>query len=880
VSLDDNSSTLGLLTGMKSRQLTPMNVENLPGLDTLGYRVGTHDVFKTSMYYDLVSKNTFRQISNRDDDLSISLIDCWAMVSDVLTFYQERIINEGFLRTSKERFSVLELSKFIGRELRHGLAATTFLAFTLDDIPDKITQATIYPGTKVQSLPEQGELPQIFETVEKFDASSEWNSVKPKISEEQHVSVNSKEFVFDGISTGLRAGDDILIVVNEKNSEVAVEKIFRKVIDVKTDQKLQTTTVIIDSNSENFHIIKDNIEFDFSFFSFQNQVGLFGHNADHKFLKQRKLRYVLLRNSPDFSKHFKHALNSRTFQAKKITFGFNFSRVRKDLRYQRDLRIRLAHHWLKIPYYVYYTVHDFSLEKNRKGGFLYLDNVYPDIVPNNWIVLKDQEKYDAYSINGINSISLNDFELNYKVNVLRLDETHNLNKYKLHETTAYIGSKKLILTRVAITTPINNSNRLIHLEKKIDGLHENQNISITGELENSSKKGKKSEIGQIVAIRNDSEKYTILELSDIKNNYRRDTVTFNFNVVKATHGETRHEILGSGDPSQSRQQFVLKGKPLTYVLPDIKESGSTLEVKVDNELWQESNNFLNLKPNDRSYITQVDDDGNISIIFGDGIHGMRPPVRLENIDAHYRLGMGKNGMVHENQLNLLLNRSLGVRSVTNPVSATNATDPEDLNTARKNAPIKLLTMDRIISLNDFKDYAESFEGVEKALAMWGWDGLSKIVHLVISDSQGQNADSILHKSLELKINSIKDPMIQFRFSQFTRKTFNVEAKILIDENHQFKKIKSKIIQELSKKFSFDERQFGQDVTLSEVMTAIQKVKGTVAVDVDKLFETGARPHLNPVVPSSLKPSTRTQEPIVDLLTINTVQGITITEILQ
>ena len=109
---------------MKSRQLTPMNVKNLPGLDTLGYRVGTHGVFKTSMYYDLVSKNAFRQISNRDDDLSISLIDCWAMVSDVLTFYQERIANEGFLRTSKERFSVLELSKFIGHKLRHGLAAT------------------------------------------------------------------------------------------------------------------------------------------------------------------------------------------------------------------------------------------------------------------------------------------------------------------------------------------------------------------------------------------------------------------------------------------------------------------------------------------------------------------------------------------------------------------------------------------------------------------------------------------------------------------------------------------------------------------------------------------------------------------------------------
>ena len=41
-----------------------------------------------------------------DDDFSIALLDAWATVADVLTFYQERIANESYLRTATERRSL------------------------------------------------------------------------------------------------------------------------------------------------------------------------------------------------------------------------------------------------------------------------------------------------------------------------------------------------------------------------------------------------------------------------------------------------------------------------------------------------------------------------------------------------------------------------------------------------------------------------------------------------------------------------------------------------------------------------------------------------------------------------------------------------------
>ena len=67
-----------------------------------------------------------------DDDSAITLLDMWATVADVLTFYQERIANEGYLRTARLRDSILRMTRLLDYQLRPGVAATTLLAFTLD----------------------------------------------------------------------------------------------------------------------------------------------------------------------------------------------------------------------------------------------------------------------------------------------------------------------------------------------------------------------------------------------------------------------------------------------------------------------------------------------------------------------------------------------------------------------------------------------------------------------------------------------------------------------------------------------------------------------------------------------------------------------------
>src|SRR5215469_14778300 len=89
-------------------QLTPVEITNPPGLSTITYRVGNYAQFKHTMLSRLGSKDLpgLRRLKTRqENDFTIALLDAWAMVADVLTFYQEYIANESYKTTAKEPYS-------------------------------------------------------------------------------------------------------------------------------------------------------------------------------------------------------------------------------------------------------------------------------------------------------------------------------------------------------------------------------------------------------------------------------------------------------------------------------------------------------------------------------------------------------------------------------------------------------------------------------------------------------------------------------------------------------------------------------------------------------------------------------------------------------
>ncbi len=296
--------------------------------------------------------------------------------------------------------------------------------------------------------------------------------------------------------------------------------------------------------------------------------------------------------------------------------------------------------------------------------------------------------------------------------------------------------------------------------------------------------------------------------------------------------------MGSGDASQANQSFVLKRPPLTYVAaPTATGAQSTLQVQVNNLYWQEAPSLYGLGPQDQKYIVRLEDDGTTTLTFGDGVTGARLPSGQQNVTATYRTGIGPDGNVDAGSLTLLQTRPAGIRSVTNPLAAGGAAAPEDLDKARVNAPLKTLTLDRIVSLDDYENFARAFAGIGKAQAVALWTGEKHVVHLTVAGANGEAVDpsSALYGSLIGAISQARDPVQQVLVASYQPLFFDLQASVLVDPQYVVADVLTAATAALENAFSFDSRSFAQAVTAAEAVTIIQSVPGVIAVDLTALY---------------------------------------------
>jgi hypothetical protein len=329
---------------------------------------------------------------------------------------------------------------------------------------------------------------------------------------------------------------------------------------------------------------------------------------------------------------------------------------------------------------------------------------------------------------------------------------------------------------------------------------------------------------------------TLILANKLAYTYEPDSVTIYGNVVKATHGETRNEVLGSGDGSKALQQFPLRQSPLTYLsAPTPAGAQSTLQVRVNDILWHEADNLTALKPTDRDFITQTDDADKTTVIFGNGEHGARLPTGVENVKALYRTGIGKPGNVKAKQISLLATRPLGLKSVINPLAATAGADRDSRDQARRNAPLAVMALDRLVSVRDYADFARTFAGIGKASASRLSDGRHQVVHVTIAGAEDIPIDvnSALYRNLTQALHDFGDPFEPIQVGIRKLKLLVVSAKVRVLPDYQFESVAPKLRNALLDTFGFDRRELGQSAFLSEVISTMQAIEGVGYVDVEK-----------------------------------------------
>ena len=1002
--------------------LTPLVAANRPGLNTLAYRAGTHATFLETMKARLSSSPALAGLTTREaTDPAIALLDAWATIADVLSFYQERVANEGYLRTATERRSIMELARLVGYVPRPGVAASVYLAFTLEDS----YSIEVPAGTRAQSLPGSGELPQSFETAEKLEARAAWNDLKPRVTRPQHLHPGNAYKIdtlyFEGISTNLRPNDPLLIVFGDEEDDQFlrwVDSVEPRAAENRTEVTLQNVpaTAFVGAVRRTVNLYLDVRKFQIApggimagevldtLHELQTAAEPNALPEDLLGLVQQEL--PLLRKAhatavkEDWSRlqpwlgglvaELEWAVNTLPVDsvdaaprsvaspdAKESSPGSNgtppasvtslagllaplskppalqpanASRLERSLEQafaanadavprlltalDPALRPVLYAAWKNAtttppsPVRVYALrlkaslfghnaprkpltfnsrtgeitetgdwpiVEDVGTEPtirivHEEEDAVHLDAGYDQILPESWLVVKtpdakrrtqertreegltEERTLIARAGEPNAAISRSKYGLTGKTTRIRLAKpsdtsasvpwiTADLDTISppypenpsfaeddfkaIRGTSVHAQSEELALAEEPITDPVCGAR--IELGGLYDGLESGRWLAVSGErtdIEDSTgaiiEGVQASELVMLAGVAQgvheigvgdgeredlpgDKTHSTLLLANEgLSYCYKPDTLTIYGNVAKATHGETRSEVLGSGDASKALQQFSLKQSPLTHVAATTPSGAeSTLEVYVNDVRWHEAKSVAGPQPTDRRFITRTDDRDEVTAVFGDG---ERLPTGVENVKAVYRTGIGKAGNVEAEQISQLATRPLGLRGVINPRPATGGADRETRDQARRNAPLAVMALDRLVSVQDYEDFARTFAGIGKASATRLSDGRRQLVHLTIAgaDDVPIAEDSDLYRNLGQALRQFGDPHQPIQVDVRELILLIISARVRVEPDYRWESVEPKIRAALLDDLSFERRELGQDVLLSEVIGAMQR----------------------------------------------------------
>ncbi|HEU4886813.1 MAG TPA: putative baseplate assembly protein [Thermoanaerobaculia bacterium] len=967
-----------------------VEVANRPGLSALRYRVGTHATFFEAMIRRLtipgdgvMSNYSLHGLTTREsDDPAIAFLDAWAMVGDVLTFYEERIANEGFLRTATERRSILELGRLVGYKLKPGVSSSVYLAYTVDD-----TTKTIIPaGSKSQSIPGADEQPQTFETSEDVEARGVWNALKPRLSKPQDITLDNvlglESVWVKGTSTRVNAADPLLFVFLDQASKTTYA--MRRAASTTIDTAKDRTEIVLEPVRPYYKDLYALVQTELAAeLALQPQGAIEAVPATRSRRRraaaaaevtvaeatipvtraswlQDLLEQILLgtlrtdlqiyvRRLPDNDVVAQAIQKEESDPFKpRINVNWNVNKVIRQLaapaalapasqwQFGRSLQASLSQKSDFLPRLVstflpkaalslyssiasamtgsrpqaqFDSLHVLrrraavfgynappTLFEDREGSenlpipagteesgdVLYLDSPAESVRTGSYVVVKRPADPNATekltvvrSAREVENAPRTAYAISTKSTRLTLNDTWwgplspvgtdaatrvtNMvtNLSVIRNAAVLTESDELPLAQQPVTRPVGESAPAgvdddegptrIQLDAVVEGVQPGRWVIVSGERTDTSATSGiiASELAMVASIElipdagPGGTPYSVLVLAPegLKYQYKRSTAKIYGNVVKATHGETRNEILGGGDAARSLQTFTLNQTPLTFVsAPTVAGVVSTLAVRVNDVLWHEDDTFFGHGPVDRMFVTKTADNGKVSVIFGNGREGSRVPTGPDNVRAVYRSGIGKGGNVRAGQIATAISRPLGVKDVLNPIAASGGADPESRDDARRNIPVSLQAMGRIVSVQDFADFARTFAGINKAIATSITDGLRQIVHLTVGGAGDIEIDvnSDLYRNLVEALRKFGDPYQPFVVAPREKIVMAGSAQVRVHPDYLWANVAPKIRAKLLEVFSYDRREFAQVIFPAEVIAAIQNIEGVAYVDLDTL----------------------------------------------
>ncbi|MBN8992431.1 MAG: hypothetical protein J0H42_29690 [Rhizobiales bacterium] len=819
-------------------------------------------------------------------DPTVALADAWAVVSDVLGFYQERLVNESYIGTAVEDLSVFELARMVGYKPDGGLAASCYLYYTIDESVSQDVRIPAY--SKIRAMPQPGEQALTFETRKDLVARSRWNAIRLATTQDCSVDPATSTLYLRGTATGLKSGDLLKVTqelrgaaLESDNGEQGKRDIYFSVQKIEIDREMDQTKVSVvlrygpmgpdpvqreslepvvpkgagkmlpvDAQGTDVYYqiqmkgqtwVEDNAlaaltataAFDpdrepVKIVGFRRRAGVFGHGAPRRLTDPRDPKSG---DEPwsidDFDRNFPNIIDLEGHQASIVPSSRLAIEIPDRSVHGEDIEV--------------YTVAAVQLTSRTAYGMtgdvtrLTLDRPWKSAPPDKKGLPREYEEVVQRVI-----VHIDDSDLHLgrqpiaTIGAGATTDRQPGNGPLDVPSPASEGPDVTVGEQLGDTIELNgiylgiNPGRMMILDGKppikMPQAQDQEPELLT--VESVSHPPFPYATHPSGASRDGKATRTILRFREkLKYTYDPKSVKIYGNVVEATHGETYSETLGSGNGAREHQSFALARSPLTLLpVPTFPGANPELIVTVGAEKWTCIDTLACSSNGERVFSLWIDETASARVYFGNGRAGARLPTGRENIKATYRIGVGRSGNVSHDRLKLPVDHPLGVKEVSN-TRASGGSDREPISLVRSNTPLSTVALDRLVSKADFLHMARVYPGIAKARVRY----LSIRDHEVVTVSILSNGvvapepDSVPCTALQSAMSTHQDGVTSIFVVPGILRPIKVAARVKMRAGGSWDDTEAMVRAALVEVFGFSRRELGQSVHASEALAAIQSV---------------------------------------------------------
>ncbi|HLN39991.1 MAG TPA: hypothetical protein VK337_19590 [Xanthobacteraceae bacterium] len=706
----------------------PQVICNLPDLPAIAYRIGDFNAFRYQLLQPLQTPPETELTVWRpgaEGDLAVQMMEWWAYVGDILTFYNERIANESYLRTALLPESVNHLVQLLGYRPKPALGARATLAALLT--PSARPPLTLPAGLQIQSKPGPGASPQIFElNLPTMIGAPDVVTMDVVPTKQPLLDTTGSTLWLAGKVTGLKLGDRFLLI----NMAATTAQTIKDYAWIN----LTGTTAGQDPLGNPVTQV-----------AFSTVSGSIADGAQAR-------NHVLLRSqqaSPlwGYSTQTVHAITAMTMDlasvARNVTAGSLLlvdvadgaaAALAAELRKEADVEARRgdAQFAATLRAEALAAVADLVptpiIAQSYSEVVWYANGDGPNLPPPSGTTVAVPAIAIPHAEIGFVSGSLPGTlwsDIISQINV-RWGFSPVGQLVPVGQSSDFIyptGGSTLVAAPTSANVLPTTSLPVSVLVEDSNGTGAATTVTASGT--------------PLVA--------SLGALTPNPSNGLASPIDIFFGLLGVSRGKSvPSETLGSGNPTVAGQDFTLAQSPVTYFFDPASVSGnnisSTVKVSVNGVQWQEVQSFYGQPPNAQVFVLREDDQQNTHVTFGDGVNGALLPTGSNNVVATYRYGAGAAAPAAET-LTVVLTPTPGLKGVSNPLPPTGGSDADQPSQLRTLAPLSVLTFNRAVSLDDYAAIALTASGVTQAVASFAFDPQAQrpVVTLWIAGDAGAAA---------------------------------------------------------------------------------------------------------------------------------------------